>query len=109
MQQASINRLQGAVFRQLGDDIEVFAPGADVEADDPVWAGRSVRLVDQATETPGDGRLSYEQKVEGFSFRALDAPSVRQGSIVLYDGRSLIVDEIDSVEADTVRVTVHEE
>ena len=107
MQQASINRLQDSIFRQLGDDVEVFAPDADVGADHPVWAGRSVRLVDESAETPGDG-LSYEQKVQGFSFRASDAPSVPQGAIVRYDGRSFIVDEIGSLEASTVRVTVHE-
>ena len=108
MNQASIDRLQGAIFRQLGDDAEVFAPDADVSADRPVWTGRVIQLVDQSAETPGDG-LSYEQKVQGFSFRASDAPSVPQGAIVRYDGRSFVVDEIASVEASTIRVTVEEQ
>ena len=108
MQQASIDRSQDAIFRQLGDDTEVFAADADVDADEPVWTGRSVRLVDESAETPGEG-LSYEQKVQGFSFRASDVPSLPQGAIVRYDGRSFVVDEIASMEADTVRVTVHEE
>ena len=107
MKQASIDRLQGAIFRQLGDDAEVFAPGANVAADEPVWTGRTVRIVDESAEAPGDG-LSYEQKVQGFSFRSSDAPSVPQGAIVRYDGRSFVVDEIASVEASTIRVTVNE-
>ena len=92
MKQASIDRLQGAIFRQLGDDVEVFAPGADVGADEPVWAGRAVHLVDQSAEAPGDG-LSYEQKVQGFSFRASDAPPVPQGALLRYGGRTFVVDE----------------
>ena len=91
MRQTSIDRLQNTVFRRLGDDVEVFAPGADVGADRPVWTGRSVRLVDQSVEAPGDG-LSYEAKVQGFSFRASDAPSVPQGAIVRYAGVSYVVE-----------------
>ena len=45
--------------------------------------------------------------MQGFSFRSSDAPSVPQGDDqVRYDGRSFVVDEIASVEASTIRVTV---
>ena len=107
MKRASIDRLQGAIFRQLGDDVEVFAPGANVAADEPVWTGLAVRLVDESAEAPGGG-LSYEAKVQRFSFRASDAPPVPQGALLRYGGRTFVVDEIASVEADTVRVTVKE-
>ena len=107
MKRASINRLQGAIFRQLGDDVEVFAPGANVAADEPVWVGLAVRLTDESAEAPG-GDLSYETKVQRFSFRASDAPPVPQGALLLYGGSTFVVDEIASLESDTVRVTVKE-
>ena len=105
MRQATIDRMQKGHWDHLGDSVEVFAPGADVDADDPVWSGLAIRIVPDPTDAPNEG-LGYQQSVNGFSFRASDAPSVPQQAIVRYAGRSYTVDEVSEVGVDKIVVTV---
>ena len=105
MQQDTINRTQASIWGRLGDTVEVFAAGADVESDDPVWTGLAVRIVPEATDAPGEG-LGYQQSVAGFSFRASDAPAVPLDAIVRYAGASYVIAEIREVGVDTITVIV---
>ena len=105
MKQATIDRAQESIWRQLGDSVEVFAPGSDVDADDPVWTGLAIRSVPDPTDAPNEG-LGYQQAVIRFSFRASGAPSVPQRAIVRYAGRSYLVDEVPEVGVDKIVVTV---
>lgn len=109
MKQASLDRLQQAVWRQHGEPVDVFGPEQDQDTDDPEWSGTGIRTVDETTEAPEGDILSYQARVRGFAFAAAGAPALPQGAIIRYDGRLFEVDEIGSLEADQITVTVHEQ
>ena len=68
MRKDVIDIAQSAIWLGLGDEVEVFSPGANVATDAPIWAGMAIRTVPEATDAPGEG-LSYQQPIRGFSFR----------------------------------------
>ena len=39
MRQDVIDMAQSAIWLGLGDEVEVFAPGANVATDAPIWTG----------------------------------------------------------------------
>ena len=83
MRQDVIDLAQSGIWAGIGDAVAVFAPGADVSVDAPVWSGVAVRIVPDPTNAPGEG-LSYQQPIHGFSFRLGGAPELKQGTIVRY-------------------------
>ena len=105
MRQATIDRVQAGIWRKVGDYVEVFAPGGDVDADDPIWSGLAIRLVPTATDTPGETQ-SYQQPVRGFSFRLWDVPRLPQDTIIRYADVSWTVDEILDSGDDQISVAV---
>ena len=78
MRQDEIDLAQTAIWDGLGDDVEVFAPSANVATDAPIWTGEAIRIVPEATDAPGGGALSYQQPIRGFSFRLEGAPELKQ-------------------------------
>ena len=66
MRQDVIDLAQAAIWDGIGDAVEVFAPGADVATDAPIWTGEAVRIVPDATDAPGGGSLSYQEPIRGF-------------------------------------------
>ena len=105
MRQDVIDLAQSGIWENLGASVDVFAPGADVSVDAPVWSGLAVRMVPEATDAPGDG-LSYQLPIHGFSFRLDGAPELKQGTIVRYASTSYTVAEISEAGNDTIRVAV---
>ena len=94
-----------AIWLGLGDEVEVFAPGANVATDAPIWTGEAIRTVPEATDAPGEG-LSYQQPIRGFSFRLAGAPVLKQKTLIRHDARVWSVDEIAEAGSDQIRVTV---
>ena len=105
MRQDLIDLAQSAIWQGIGDHVDVFAPGADVRVDAPVWSGLAVRIVPEATDAPSEG-IGYQQSVAGFSFRASDAPAVPLEAIVRYAGASYVIAEMAEVGGDRIIVTV---
>ena len=106
MRKDVIDRTQASIWRQLADAVEVFAPGADVDADDPVWTGLAVRTVPDPTDAPGGGTLSYQTPIRGFSFRLAGAPVLKQHTKIRHAAKVWTVDEIAESGSDQIRVTV---
>ena len=105
MRQDVIDMAQSAIWLGLGDEVEVFAPGANVATDAPIWKGEAIRTVPDATDAPGEG-LSYQQPIRGFSFRVSGAPVLKQKTKIRHAAKVWTVDEISEVGSDQVRVTV---
>ena len=105
MRQDLIDLAQSAIWPGIGDDVEVFAPGADVATDAPIWTGSAIRMVPDATDAPGEG-LSYQLPIHGFSFRLGGAPELKQGTIVRYASTSYTVAEIREAGSDKIEVVV---
>ena len=106
MRQDLIDLAQSAIWDGLGDAVEVFAPGADVATDAPMWKGEAVRIVPDATDAPGGGSLSYQQPIRGFSFRLDGAPELKQGTQIRHAAAVWSVAEIAEAGSDQIRVTV---
>ena len=106
MRQDVIDLAQSAIWSGLGDDVSVFAPGANVATDAPIWTGAAIRIVPDATDAPGGEGLTYQQPIRGFSFRLDRAPVLKQKTLIRDDARVWSVDEISEAGSDTIRVTV---
>ena len=105
MRKDVIDIAQSAIWLGLGDEVEVFSPGANVATDAPIWAGMAIRTVPEATDAPGEG-LSYQQPIRGFSFRLSGSPVLKQKTKIRHAAKVWTVDEISEVGSDQVRVTV---
>ena len=106
MRQDVVDLAQTAIWDGIGEEVEVFAPSANVALDAPIWTGSAIRMVPDATDAPGDG-LSYQLPIHGFSFRLGGAPELKQGTIVRYASTSYTVAEIREAGSDTIRVAVN--
>ena len=105
MRQDVIDMAQSAIWLGLGDEVEVFAPGANVATDAPIWKGEAIRTVPDATDAPGEG-LSYQQPIRGFSFRVAGAPVLKQKTLIRHAAKVWTIDEIAEAGSDQIRVTV---
>ena len=105
MRQDVIDMAQSAIWLGLGDEVEVFSPGANVATAAPIWAGMAIRTVPDATDAPGEG-LSYQQPIRGFSFRVAGAPVLKQHTKIRHAVKVWTVDEIAESGSDQIRVTV---
>ena len=106
MRQDEIDLAQSAIWDGLGNEVEVFAPGANVATDAPIWTGEAIRIVPESAEAPGGGTLSYQQPIRGFSFRLSGAPVLKQKTLIRHAAAVWTVDEISDVGGDQIRVTV---
>ena len=106
MRQDLIGLAQSAIWDGIGDAVEVFAPGADVATDAPIWTGEAIRIVPDATDAPGGGSLSYQQPIRGFSFRLDGAPELKQDTKIRHAAAVWSVAEIAEAGSDQIRVTV---
>lgn len=107
MRQADIDLVQSGVWSDLGDPVEVYGRGADVEADDPDWRGNAVRLVPNDEDVPAEARFGRTAAIRGFAFLESDAPALAQGAIIVHSGTEFVVDEIGGAQAGTIRATVY--
>ena len=105
MRKDVIDLAQTAIWDGIGEEVEVFAPSANVALDAPIWTGEAIRIVPEATDAPGEG-LSYQQPIRGFSFRLAGAPVLKQKTLIRHDARVWSVDEIAESGSDQIRVTV---
>ena len=106
MRQDVIDMAQSAIWLGLGDEVEVFSPGANVATDAPIWKPvMAIRTVPDATDAPGEG-LSYQQPIRGFSFRVAGAPVLKQHTKIRHAVKVWTVDEIAESGSDQIRVTV---
>ena len=105
MRQDVIDMAQSAIWLGLGDEVEVFAPGADLATAASIWTGMAIRTVPDATDAPGEG-LSYQQPIRGFSFRVSGAPVLKQKTLIRHAAKVWTIDEIAESGSDQIRVTV---
>ena len=106
MRKDVIDMAQSAIWLGLGDEVEVFAPGADVATAAPIWAGMAIRTVPDPTDAPGGGTLSYQTPIRGFSFRLAGAPELKQHTKIRHAVKVWTIDEIAESGSDQIRVTV---
>lgn len=100
-----IEHLQHEIWTAIGDAVTVFAPGADLMVDAPIWAGLAIRIVPEDVDAPSEG-LGYKAAINGFSFRASDAPTLPLKAIIYYSGESFVVAETSELGSDRIIVTV---
>ena len=106
MRQDVIDLVQTAIWDGIGEEVEVFAPGANVATDLPIWMGTAIRTIPESAEVPGGGTLSFQQPIRGFSFRLDGAPRLKQKTLIRHAAKVWIVAEIAELGNDQVRVTV---
>ena len=106
MRQDVIDLAQTAIWQNLGDVVDVFAPGADVATDAPIWTGEAIRIVPEATDAPAGASLGYQEPIRGFSFRLDGAPELKQDTKIRHAAAVWSVAEIAEAGSDQIRVTV---
>ena len=106
MRQDVIDLAQSAIWDGIGDAVEVFAPGADVATDAPIWTGLAVRIVPEGTDAPAGASLGYQEPSRGFSFRLVGAPELKQDTKIRHAAAVFSVAEIAEAGSDQIRVAV---
>ena len=106
MRQDVIDLAQTAIWDGIGEEVEVFAPSANVALDAPIWTGLAVRIVPEGTDAPAGASLGYQEPIRGFSFRLDGAPELKQGTKIRHAAAVWSVAEIAEAGSDQIRVTV---